>query len=144
MDRKRLINGLMSLLFLIAGLCIYFFFRDLNNIILFNWIPKPEFAETVCIQLKPSFFSGILMFNFPDMLWFVSGILFLRFIWFYKLREQKIYVICFYIIGAVIELSQFFENTPGTFDILDLLFMSLGAFIEGILNKYKSFFVKSR
>lgn len=101
--------------------------------IIFTWLPKSEVFKTVFIQLKPSVFSYILKFNLPDMLWFVSGILFLRFIWFYRSKEQKVYILCFYIMGVVFEISQLSEKIPGTFDFLDLLFMGIGAFIEGLL-----------
>jgi hypothetical protein len=67
------------------------------------------------------------------MLWFVSGILLLRFIWFDRLKEQKIYLIIFYIIGVLFEISQLSVNIPGTFDWLDLLFMGIGAFVESLL-----------
>jgi len=74
------------------------------------------------------------------MLWFISAILFLRFIWFYKLKEQKVYIICFYAIGFIFETSQLSERVHGTFDWLDLLFFGIGAFIEGLL--YKKFIVR--
>jgi len=124
---------LTALISLAAGTLIYLLFRDLSNILLFTWIPTLEFPKTVLIQLNPSIFSYILKYNMPDMLWFLSGILFLRFIWFNKAKEQKFYVFCFYIVGVVFETSQLFDVIPGTFDWLDLLFMGIGAFIEGLL-----------
>ena len=133
MKRIRLIYGLLSLLTLITGIVIYFLFRDLNNISLFLWIPKPEFIKTMFIRLKPSIFSNILRYNIPDMLWFVSAILFLRFIWFYKINMQKAYILSFYVIGVLFETSQLSKNVPGTFDWMDLLFMGIGAYIEGLL-----------
>ena len=117
----------------INGMGIYLLFRDLHNIILFKWIPKPAIIGTILIPLKPSIFSYFLKYNLPDMLWFVSAILFFRFIWFNKIIIQKIYVSCFYGVGAIFEISQLSENVPGTFDWLDLLFMGLGAFVEGSL-----------
>ena len=33
------------------------------------------------------------------------------------------------------ETSQLSEKVPGTFDLLDLLFMGIGAFVEGLLYK---------
>jgi glycopeptide antibiotics resistance protein len=63
--------------------------------------------------------------------------LFLRFIWFHRTKIQKAYIHCFYAIGAIFEISQLSEKVPGTFDFLDLLFMGIGAFIEGLL--YKTF-----
>ena len=109
--------------------------------VLFSWIPRPQFLKTILVPLQPSIFTDILRYNLPDMLWFISAILFLRFIWFYKLKEQMVYIICFYGIGLVFETSQLSEKIPGTFDWLDLLFMGIGAFVEGLL--YKKFVLRS-
>jgi hypothetical protein len=140
MSKIRFFYGLLSLLTLIAGICIYLFFRDLNNMILFRFIQKPEFANNVLIQLKPSIFSYVLKYNFPYMLWFLSGILLMRFIWFFNFKMQKIYVLCLYGIGFIYVLCKRAEIFPGTFDWLDLLFMGIGAFIEGLL--YKKFILR--
>jgi len=136
---KRL-YGLASLISLILGMCIYLFFRDLNYMILFKSIPKPEFAKTILVQLKPSTFSYILKYNFPYMLWFLSGILLMRFIWFFNIKIQKIYVLCFYGIGFVYVLCKMSDKFPGTFDWLDLLFKGIGAFVESLL--YKKFILR--
>jgi hypothetical protein len=101
--------------------------------ILFVWIPKPVFTGTVLLPLKPSVFSNILTFNLPDALWFLSAILFLRFIWFYKTKIQKAYIHFFYTIAAILEISQLSKKVPGTFDWMDLLFMGICAFVEGLL-----------
>jgi phosphoglycerol transferase MdoB-like AlkP superfamily enzyme len=101
--------------------------------LLFAWIPKPVFAGTVLLSLRPSFFSNILKFNLPDTLWFLSAILFLRFIWFYRTKIQKAYIHSFYAIAAIFEISQLSKKVLGTFDWLDLLFMGIGAFVEGLL-----------
>ena len=135
MKNIRMYYGLSSLLSLVLGMCIYFLFRDLNNLFFIKWIPILTFMENVFVKLTPSIFSYILMYNFPDMLWFVSGILLLRFIWFNREKEQKKYIINFYIIGILFEISQISRVFPGTFDRLDLLFMGIGAFIEGLLYK---------
>ena len=140
MKNIRSFYGLLSASTLIVGMVIYLLFRDVNNMILFSWIPKPAFLGSILIPLKPSIFTNILRYNFPDMLWFISAILFLRFIWFYKLKEQKVYIICFYAIGFIFETSQLSERVHGTFDWLDLLFFGIGAFIEGLL--YKKFIVR--
>jgi hypothetical protein len=126
--------GLLSLLSLITGMGIYLFFRNLN-MVLFEWIPKPGFVGVFSVMVASSFLSSILLYNLPDMLWFLSGIMFLRFIWFYDVKWQSIYLICFYGIALIIETRQMSENVPGTFDIFDLIFMGIGAFIEGLLYK---------
>jgi hypothetical protein len=133
MKRIRMLYGLSSFFTLILGMIIYLLFRDLRNYSILKLIPKLEFAKPVFIQLTPSILSYIWLYNIPDMLWFVSGILMLRFIWFYKIKEQKVYVLCFYIIGTVFEISQLSKYIPGAFDLLDLLFIGIGAFVEGLL-----------
>jgi len=133
----RLLYGLLSLVTLLAGMVIYLLFRDLHNMILFMWIPKPEFLKTILVPLQPSIFTDFLRYHLPDMLWFVSAILFFRFIWFDNFRVQKIYIISFYVFGIVFEISQLSENVPGTFDWLDLFFMGITALFEGLL--YKTF-----
>jgi len=133
MKRIRMLYLFLSLTTLIAGMVIYFLFRDVNNMILFAWIPKPQFLKTVLVPLQPSIFTNILKYHLPDMLWFVSAILLLRFIWFYKAKEQTLYILCFYGIALVLEISQLSEKVPGTFDWLDLLFFGISAFVEGLL-----------
>ena len=137
MKSIRVIYGLLSLFSLISGMSIYLFFRDLDTILLFVWVPKPLFSKTVLMPLRPSFFSNVLIYNLPDMLWFLSAILLLRFIWFHKNKTQKVYIQCFYAIGAIFEISQLSEKVPGTFDFLDLLFMGISALLEGLLYKIR-------
>jgi hypothetical protein len=137
MKNMKTLYGLLSLLALVSGMTIYLLFRDVNNMVLFSLMPKPEFLKTILIPLKPSLFSNILRYNIPDMLWFVSAILFFRFMWFYKTNIQKAYIFCFYIIAAVFETSQLSKKVPGTFDWMDVLCMGIGAFVEGLL--YKNF-----
>ena len=136
MKNYLMIYGFLSLLTLLSGIVIYLLFRDLNNIVLFTWIPKPESLETVLVPLKPSVIANFLKYHLPDTLWFVSAILFLRFLWFNKNKTQTAYIVCFYGIGLVLETSQLSEKVPGTFDWFDLLFMGIGAFVEGLLYKF--------
>jgi len=133
--KVRIIYLVSSLFALAIGMCIYLLFRDLKDMLLFKWIHLNNFNSIEYIQLVPSITTNILIYNIPDMLWFLSGILFLRFIWFNRDKEQKIYLILFYIIGALFELSQLSKIIPGTFDFLDLIFMGIAAFGEGLLYK---------
>jgi hypothetical protein len=130
---KRL-YGLLSLLSLVTGIGIYLRFRNLN-IILFEWIHKPVFLENTFAAVPRSVLWSMLLFNLPDALWSLSGILFLRFLWFHEKKWQSVYILCFYGIAAIIETSQLSENIPGTFDVLDLLFMGITALVEGLLYK---------
>jgi len=133
MKAGRGLYGLLSIMTLLTGIVIYLLFRDINNMILFSWIPKPVSIGTALLPLRPSLFSNILKFNLPDMFWFLSAILFLRFIWFYRIKIQKVYIHFFYAIAVIFEISQLSKKVPGTFDWLDLLFMGIGAFVEGLL-----------
>jgi len=104
---KRL-YGLTSL----VSLCVYLFFRNFNNMILFKFIPKPVFAKTVLIKLEPSIFSYVFKYNFPYMLWFLSGILLMRFIWFFNYKTQKIYVFLFMVLDLFMYFVRCQENFP--------------------------------
>jgi len=135
MKTGKAFYGLLSLLTLIIGMVIYLLFRDLNNMILFSWVKKPECFGKILVPLESSIFSNIIRFNIPDMLWFLSAILLFRFLWFYNHKIQKVYILCFYVIGFFFEMSQLLRKIPGTFDWLDLFFMGIGAFVEGLLYK---------
>ena len=135
MNRIRISYVLLSILTLILGISIYLLLRDLNNILLFSLLQKPDLNDKILVPLKPLMFSNILRYNIPDMLWFISAIFFLRFFWFYQIKVQTVYIMFFYLFGFVFETSQLLKNIPGTFDRLDLLFMGIGAFVEGLLYK---------
>ena len=139
-NKIKLHFGVISALLLLSGMLIYLLFRSFDNMVLFAWMPKPAFLETVLIPLKPSIFSNFLRYYLPDILWFLSGILFLRFIWFDRIKIQKAYLWCFYGVGLVIEICQLSDNVPGTFDWLDLFFMFIAAFTESLV--YKKFFLR--
>jgi hypothetical protein len=123
-----------SFIFLIIGMGIYLFFRGLN-IIIFEWIQKPTILEMFYKPLPSSIYTGMILYNLPDMLWFLSGLFLLRFIWFYDKKWQNIYIYSFYGIAFIFETTQLLNNVPGTFDIMDLFFMGIGAFFEGLLYK---------
>ena len=128
-----MLYGLLSLFTLLTGIIIYLLFRDLDNIILYSWIPKPPSLKAVLVPLKPTIFSCFLKYHLPDVLWILSVILFFRFFWFYNIKLQKNYVYSTYGIGFILEASQLVKNIPGTFDWFDLFFMGIGAFVEGLL-----------
>jgi hypothetical protein len=137
---NRKFYSFASVVSLVTGMGIYLFFRN-TNMLLFEWMPKLLFFKNVYIPVKQSVFTSVLFFNLPDALWFLSGILFLRFIWFYRHKEQNVYIICFFLIGVVFEISQLSDNIPGTFDWLDLFFMGMTVLLEGLL--YKIFIQRS-
>ena len=136
MDKIKALYGIFSLFFLFIGFGIYILFRDLNNIVLLNFISIPSIFKSEIIYLKLTVMNNFIKFHLPDAFWFLSGILFFRFIWFNKIREQKKYLFYFLGIGLLIEISQLSEKIYGTFDWFDLFFMCIVAVIEGFLYKY--------
>lgn len=114
---------------------IYLFFRELN-IILFEWIQKPNIIKIFYKPLTSSIFSELILYNLPDMLWFLSGLFLIRFIWFYDKKWQNIYIFCFYCLAFIFEVLQIFNMFPGTFDVMDLFLFCTGACLDGILYAY--------
>jgi len=133
--KARAVYGLLSFLFLVAGVGVYFLFRDLGDLLFFARLPIFDFGGSARARLEPSFFADALMFNAAGMLWLVSGIMFFRFLWFYNPGAQKVYVGCFCAIAVALEAAQLSGGVPGTFDPLDLLFMGAGALAEGLAHK---------
>jgi hypothetical protein len=139
LKKIRIFYCFLSFFILFVGMAVYLFFKESNMIRVLvievsEWIPFVNInIDNLPLKLKPSFFSNVLMYNVADMLWIVSGILFLRFIWFYNIKMQKIYIFCMYGIGLFLEISQLSENVLGTFDWYDILFISIGAFVESLL-----------
>jgi len=132
-ERIKKYYCIMSIISLFLGFGIYVFFRN-SNMLVFNLLPKLEFLNSIYIPIKHTFFNSIFLYNFPDVLWFLSGLLFIRYLWFNN-KLQNIYIKCFYGIAIIIETSQLNKNIYGTFDVLDLLFMGMTAFVESLLYK---------
>ena len=135
MNKNRVAYSGLAIALLLIGMAIYLLFRDLSNMLMFKWIKKPSFAEQALLPLEPSILSNTLKFHVPDVLWFVSAIMLFRVIWFYNLRMQKRYVVCFICFAVFFEAIQVLDTVPGTFDWLDLLGMGIGAFFESLFYK---------
>jgi len=133
--RARTIYFAISLFTLLCGVAIYPLFRG-PNLLVWGILPRPAFWGSWQMPYPKGGLASVLAGSGPDCLWFLSGILFLRFIWFYRTKIQKGYILFFYGIGAVIEIIQLSEKIPGTFDLLDLFFMGIGAFLEALLHNF--------
>ena len=121
-----------SIVSLFIGFCIYLLFRDIENLYFFSKLNIGNF-NNIYFKLTSSIFFNIIKYNIPDMLWFLSGILFVRYIWYDKNNEQKIYILIFYGIGFILEIGQLKDNIYGTFDLMDLFFLGFGASLEGLI-----------
>jgi len=142
-DNKKLKAAYLiaALALFFGGIAIYAFFRNLN-MVLFRFFPKPLFLDALFIPAKTdSVLTSLFLFNLPDGLWFLSGLLLIRALWLENARWGMVYRGIFCAVALAIELTQFFENMPGTFDLLDLLFMGFFAFMESII--FNSFVKRS-
>lgn len=127
----RLVYCLAAFLFFLCGMAIYTFFRD-SNFLLFRIFPKPPFLDNLYIPVKTSSVLILfLIYNLPDGLWFLSGLMIIRAVWAGNNKWRIIYSGIFFLMALLLEVFQFSGCIPGTFDIFDIITMILFAFAEG-------------
>jgi hypothetical protein len=137
MTKRSLRIGLLALgvLALLGGLALYFFFRS-KNLLFFRWFGTPAFVREQPVQdVAGRWFSTVLAYNIPDGLWLLSGILFIRVLWFTDRRMSDVYALVFCALGFVLELLQLHERVPGTFDAGDMLCMAIAVMVERVAFK---------
>jgi len=128
-----------SLLVFLIGLSIYILFRN-NNILLFQVFPKPVFLEMFPLRVRAdSILMSLFLYNLPDGLWFLSGLLIIRAVWLTNIKWRLVYFCIFSIIALSMEIFQIFDTIPGTFDFLDIVFMAIFSILE---NSFFYLFVK--
>jgi len=119
---------------LFCGMAIYAFFRDTNNMFLFRYVPKLSILNASSFLLKTdSIWKYFFVFNLPYGLWCLSGLLFIRAIWLCDKMWGKIYDIVFIAIVMSYVFLKLPGLIPGTFDLLDLVFMGSFAFMESLI-----------
>ena len=130
----RIIYCVSSVVAFLCGVAIYAFFRNINNMILFNFFPKPLFLDSLYNPIKiESIWSNILIYNLPYGLWCLSGLLLVRGIWLCNEKWRPIYSGIFITIVISYVVLKLPGIISGTFDILDLIFMVFFAFIESLI-----------
>jgi Na+-translocating ferredoxin:NAD+ oxidoreductase RnfA subunit len=136
-DRRRYF--LFSGGFLTAGGLVYLLFRN-ARLLIFDWFQDLEHLNGLYLNLdtKNSATLSVLVFNLPDGLWLVSGILAIRGIWAGDRKMGNVYGLIFVITAVLLELLQLFPEIPGTFDPLDIITMVSAAFVEGAVYKNRS------
>ena len=135
MTHKDIINLLLALFFIITGGLIYICFRS-ENILFFSWMQYFNINYSILRQanLGNNMIMSYFIYSFPNGLWVLSGLLFLKAF----LRNNKKYLIfysiVFIFISISIEVGQLFGIISGAFDIFDiftiLIFSSIGFFIN--------------
>jgi len=127
---------------LLSGVTIYTFFRNINNMFLFQFIQKPFFLDLLHKTVKTeSLWLNMFIYNLPYGLWCLSGLLLIRSIWLSNEKWRAIYSGLFITIIMSYVILKLPGIIPGTFDVLDIFFMSLFAFVESITFY---FFIKRR
>ena len=117
-----------------SGMAIYAFFRNTNNMLLFRFLPKWSFRNSLDISIEPdSIWSYIFIYNLPYGLWCLSGLLFIRAVWLINTKWRKIYGGIFITIVMFYVFLKLPGIIPGTFDVLDLIFMGSFAFLESMI-----------
>jgi hypothetical protein len=129
----------LAALALLGGLALYFFFRN-RNLLLFQWFGTPVFVREQPVQdVSGQWLATVLVYNIPDGLWLLSGILFIRAFWITDRRMSDVYTLVFCALGFTLELLQLHERLPGIFDVWDMLCMAIAAFGERVAF---NFFIK--
>jgi hypothetical protein len=128
--RNVLLAG--SCISLALGFACYWFLRD--PVLAVNDVLGIPFADTVVISGNAVI--DVIRYNVVDGLWLLSGILALRWCWFYSPRIGAVYVAVFTGLGIAFECLQYTGMVPGTFDIMDLGVMALFAVGERALYQF--------
>jgi len=138
--RKNIIGQLKqayciaSILAFLGGAAIYAFFRNINNMIMFRFFPKPSFLTSLYIPVKTdSILFNMFIYNLPYGMWCLSGLLLVRAVWLHNAKFRAVYSGIFITVVMSYVLLKLPGIIPGTFDALDLIFMGFFAFIESII-----------
>ena len=132
----RVAYSLAALTAFLSGVAIYALFRNIDNMMLFRYVPQLSFLTTPHIQVGTDTMWGYLfVFNLLHGLWCLSALLVIRAIWLTDTKWRAIYGGIFIAIASTFEIAQLNENIPGTFDRLDLAAYGIAAFLESIIYK---------
>jgi hypothetical protein len=132
-NRYRLIYLTASVTALFTGVFFYYVLRDFDMIFFQMLKIKAPHAN---VRLSENFITCFLKYNLCDGLWLLSGILFLRFLWFNNPDIGGYYIYSFIGIALLLELFQLIEHFPGTFDIFDIFTMVFFALLERCTNNF--------
>jgi len=138
----KLVYYISAFVALMAGFAIYAFFRNIDNMILFQIFPKPENLNYLYFKVKTdTFWMYLFVFNLPHGLWCFSILLIIRAIWMHDNKWRIFYSGIFITAALSLEIAQLSETMPGTFDVFDLASYVFFAFVESIIF---NLFIKRR
>ena len=130
--RRRITLVCAALVSLLAGALIYALFRR-GGLPVFGIGGGPAFRELSAWGAHSGPLGYFLVYNVPDGLWLLSGILCVRAVWLEQAAgAQRAYVLVFCALAMLFEALQWFRVVPGTFDVLDMFAMAVTAFGESV------------
>jgi hypothetical protein len=116
-----------SFFMLFFGLIIYLFFRKNDWGFVFYSI------NYISSLFNFGNISPFIIYNLPDGLWFLSGILLIRSICFFEKHICYFYTILFLFIAIILEIFQLNNSVIGTFDIIDISIIIIFSIIESLI-----------
>jgi len=127
--KNRTLVFLISVGILSAGFLIYFLFRD-DSILLNRWThglfngPQLEAIRRYFQNLHlPHWFK----YSLPDGLWMASLMIIILLIWDFKVHFRALtWMALAFASGVFIEAAQGIGWIPGTFDVMDLVWILIG------------------
>ena len=128
---------------LVLGLFIYLIFRDHQNpfyiwAIQLGWSDTLNYIRAILVSEHiPAWF----IYSFPDGLWMFAFVLFMMMVWDFRLEGiGKVWIISSICMGISFEICQAFIKGMGTFDWMDMIFLSAGALLPILLfTKHKAY-----
>ena len=120
---------------LLLGGLIYILFRA-ESLKMFTWFEAMGLSDFIKNIRKARVFSvpEWVIFSLPDALWLFSFSNIMLILWGYKLSKQSIiWIFAAPIIGLISEFGQAVSVVPGTFDLLDLIFLFFASILPFII-----------
>ena len=129
--KRKLIIGILPLI--IGGL-IYLTYRT-DTLKMFGWFEYIGLSNTVDLFRSNQFLQSLtvpnwIKFSLPDALWLFSFNYILLTLWDFNVTRQSIFwLILAPTVGLFSEIGQLAGIIPGTFDIVDLVLLSIATII---------------
>lgn len=121
--KKKIIQLVVSLLLLTTGGMLYLLFRT-PELIMFKWA-NVFGIDTLIFNLreltKAIILPNFIKYSLPNMLWLLSYMLVIDYLWKNDSKKQIIWVSLMLTISLLSEFLQVWKFFPGTYDPIDIL-----------------------
>jgi hypothetical protein len=132
--KLRFVYFLFSIFSLAAGFLLYYFYRK-NNILIYTYFPFLPRNNHIITFSKGPLWLDFFRYNLPGGLLLLSGLCFLRALWYEQYRVFILYRLFLLVITFLLEIAQLCNKIFGTFDFYDLATMGSIALLEGVIHK---------